>query len=342
MTPALQRLLALTVSLLAVLGPANAAEPAGSPGGFDVKRPEIRAFADQLAQNKVMSRREVLALLAQAKPLPSIIEAMDRPAERLVPWWQYRERFLTEKRIAGGVAFWDEHRELLERVAAERGVPAEYLIAIVGVETAYGSNMGRYRVLDTLSTLSFDYPSRGEYFRRELEQFLMMVRDKDADALQAKGSYAGAMGAAQFMPSSYRRYAIDASNDGRRDLWTEWDDILVSIANYFAEHGWHRDEPVMVESGGSSGTDDPLNFQLALTDTVGAIRQRGYVLDAALADTTPAVLVPAEQPDSMAWRVGFQNFYVITRYNRSSRYAMAVHDLAQALVLRVQSRQPGT
>jgi membrane-bound lytic murein transglycosylase B len=342
MTPALQRLLAFTVSLLAVLGPANAAKPPASPDGFDVKRPEIRAFAEQVARNKVMSRREVLALLAQAKPLPSIIEAMDRPAERVVPWWQYRERFLTEKRIAGGVAFWDEHRELLERVAAERGVPAEYLIAIIGVETAYGSNMGRYRVLDTLSTLSFDYPSRGEYFRRELEQFLMMVRDKDADALQAKGSYAGAMGAAQFMPSRYRRYAIDASNDGRRDLWTEWDDILVSIANYFAEHGWRRDEPVMVESVASGGTDDPLSFQLALTDTVGAIRQRGYVLDPSLADTTPAVLVPAEQPDSMAWRVGFQNFYVITRYNRSSRYAMAVHDLAQALVLRVQSREPGT
>lgn len=324
------------------MAPANAAQTPASHSGFDLKRPEIRAFVDQVVEHKVMSRPEVLALLAQAKPLPAIIEAMDRPAERVLPWWQYRERFLTEKRITAGVAFWDEHRVKLERVAAERGVPAEYLIAIIGVETAYGSIMGRYRVLDSLSTLSFDYPARGDYFRKELEQFLMMVRDKDADALGARGSYAGAMGAGQFMPSSYRRYAIDADADGRRDLWGEWDDVLHSVANYFVEHGWRSGEPVLVEAGGSSGADDPLAFRLALSDTVGAIRQRGYLLDASLADAMPAVLIPAEQADSMAWRVGFQNFYVITRYNRSTRYAMAVHDLAQALVLRLQSREPST
>jgi len=130
--------------------------------------------------------------------------------------------------------------------------------------------------------------------------------------------------------------------DGRRDLWTEWDDVLASIANYFVEHGWRSGEPVLVEAGGGSGTDDPLDFRLVLTDTVGAIRHRGYLLDAALADPMPAVLIPAEQSDGMAWRVGFRNFYVITRYNRSTRYAMAVHDLAQALVLRMQSREPST
>lgn len=308
--------------------------------GFDLNRPEIRAFVAQAPRRVGMTRKRLVALLAQAEPQESIIEAMSRPAETVLPWWQYRERFLSEKRITAGIEFWDEHRELLDRLAAERGVPAEYLVAIVGVETFYGRNLGRYRVLDALATLGFDYPPRAEFFRKEFEQFLLMVRDKDVDPLSAMGSYAGAMGAPQFMPSSYRRYAVDANHDGRRDLWTEWDDVLYSVANFLVEHGWRRGEPVLAEAAGSNEADDPLSFSLELSDRVGLIKGRGYQFETPQDDAAPAMLVPAEQAESMAWRVGFQNFYVITRYNRSPRYAMAVHDLAQALLTQKSAGHP--
>jgi membrane-bound lytic murein transglycosylase B len=288
-----------------------------------------------------MTHAQILALLGNARPQSSIIEAMSRPAERSVPWYDYRARFLTEARIAGGVAFWREHRAELERVSAERGVPAEYLVAILGVETLYGRQTGRYRVLDALATLSFDYPPRAPFFRSELENFLMMSQAGEIDALAAKGSYAGAMGAPQFMPSSFRRFAVDETGNGRRDLWQDWSDVFASIANYFIEHGWRTGEPVMAECSGYNTADDPLNTSVALNDTVGKLRQRGYRFDTRLPDDAPAVLVPAELPDAMSWRVGFRNWYVITRYNRSPLYAMTVHDLATTLRSRM-TEQPAS
>ena len=298
---------------------------------FDLARPDIRDFIAHAAEQTGLQVAAIRAVLADAQPQKSILEAMSRPAERILPWYQYRERFLTERRIAAGVEFWGEHRELLARVSRDRGVAPEYLIAILGVETAYGRQTGHYRVLDALATLGFDYPQRGEYFRHELEQFLLMTQEERMDPLSVRGSYAGAMGAPQFMPSSYRRYAVDGDHNGRRDLWGNWSDVLASIANYFIEHGWQPDAPVLAEASTRSAGDDPLAFELGLGDTLGGIRARGYDVDSPLPDATPAMLVPAEQPESMTWRVGFTNFFVITRYNRSPRYAMAVHDLAQAL-----------
>lgn len=338
MTTTTTRRTLLLLALLSPLATASAAprkkisrRRAAPIEHFDLTRPDIRQFLDGAPARTGLTARQIHALLADAVPQKSILEAMSRPAERVLPWYQYRERFLTEGRIASGVAFWSEHQALLARISRERGVAPEYLVAILGVETSYGRSMGHYRVLDALATLGFDYPERGEFFRRELEQFLMMAQENHLDARTARGSYAGAMGAPQFMPSSYRRYAVDDAHKGHSDLWNNWSDVLASIANYFVEHGWHTGEPVLLEASTDSTGDDPLAFELALGDTLGGIRSRGYNVTSSLPDATPAMLVPAEQPESMTWRVGFTNFFVITRYNRSPRYAMAVHDLAQAL-----------
>ena len=299
--------------------------------GFDLDRADIRGFASRAAARTGMTEDAVLSLLAQAQPQASILDAMSRPAESVLPWWQYRDRFLTHARIEGGLNFWERHAALLATVEQERGVPAEYLVAILGVETHYGRVVGRYRVLDALTTLGFDYPARATYFRSELEEFLLLAREDGLDPLATKGSYAGAMGAPQFMPSSVRRYAVDSDGKGRRDLWQDWRDVFSSIANYFVMQGWKSGEPVLAEARHEGEADDPLAFKLLLADSLGAIRARGYAVDSTQADGAPALLVPAEQQDSLSWRVGFNNFYVITRYNRSPRYAMAVHDLATAL-----------
>jgi len=333
-----------TLLLLALAAPLLTATAATPPAGkrphFDLSRAEIRDFIVQAAARTGLAREAITALLAQAEPQASILEAISRPAEAVLPWWQYRERFLTARRIDSGLAFWAAHDTLLARVAAERGVPAEYLVAILGVETAYGRNTGRYRVLDALATLGFDFPARSAYFRGELEEFLLLAKEDAFDPLAVRGSYAGAIGAPQFMPSSIRRYAVDVAGKGRRDLWNDWDDVLASVANFLLAQGWKPGEPVMVEAGSPADRDDPLAFRLEIGDTLGGIRGRGYVVDSTLPDATPALLVPAEQADSMSWRVGFTNFYVITRYNRSPRYAMAVHDLAQALRSRRDTPEP--
>jgi membrane-bound lytic murein transglycosylase B len=322
----------LLLALSAPLLPAFAAAPKHrTHARFDLDRSDIRDFAAQAATRTGLGADEVLALLAQAEPQSSILDAMSRPAESVLPWWQYRERFLQTKRIADGLAFWDRHATLLQSVEQDRGIPAEYLVAILGVETNYGRVIGRYRVLDALATLGFDYPSRAAYFRSELEEFLLLAKEDKLDPLAIKGSYAGAMGAPQFMPSSIRRFAVDAEGKGHRDLWHDWHDVLASIANYLSMQGWRQGEPVLAEARRDGEADDPLAFRLLLADTLGAIRGRGYEVEASQPDSAQALLVPAEQADSMGWRVGFNNFYVITRYNRSPRYAMAVHDLASAL-----------
>ena len=333
-----KRFLLLLTGLLSPL----LADAAGAPpkDAFDLARPEIRGFAADVAPRVGMTRAQVLALLGKARTQKSIVEAMSRPAERSVPWYDYRARFLGEARVTSGVAFWREHRAELDRVSAERGVPQEYLVAILGVETLYGRQTGRYRVLDALATLSFDYPPRAAFFRSELEQFLMMAQAGEIDPLAATGSYAGAMGAPQFMPSSFRRWAVDETGNGKRDLWKDWSDVFASIANYFIENGWRAGEPVMVDASGYNTVDDPLETTVTLKDTVASLRARGYRFDTTLPQDAATVLVPAELPDAMSWRVGFNNWYVITRYNRSPLYAMAVHDLATALRTRMAEVPP--
>jgi membrane-bound lytic murein transglycosylase B len=330
---------ALIVSPLAFLL-AVVAHADGSFSGrdrFDLDRPEIREFVDATAAEQKIAPLEIYRMLAKAEPQPKIIELMTKPAEKVSPWWQYRERFLTEQRIAEGTQFMEEHRARLEKAHRETGVAPEYVVAIIGVETFYGRITGKYRVLDALTTLSFDYPPRAEFFKGELAQFIALTREEAVDPLTAMGSYAGAMGASQFMPSSYRKFAVDGNDDKRRDLFSDWDDIIASVANYFKEHGWVADGPVLSEAvlqPDAPVVADPTN--LALNETIAGLRAKGVDFDAASqAATTPVLLVPAELQLGPSYRVGFKNFEVITRYNRSLRYAMAVHDLAETIAGRV-------
>ena len=324
--------------------PAAAAPPAEPPvvaAPFNVKRPEIAQWIREVVSHRDgWSRRSLVRLLARAEPQPKVIEAMNRPLEKVAPWYEYRERLLTQERIDRGVQFWNDHRPALERIAAQYHVPPEYLVAIIGVETFYGRSTGRYRVIDVLATLAFDYPQRGSYFRGELEQFLILSRENKLDPLTTTGSYAGALGVPQFMPSVYRRYAVDADTDKRRDLWGDWDDILASVANYLDEHGWTPGAPVLAETTLDPGTSFDIEPRLELNQTVGALAARGLKVDLDVPADTPVVLISAEQREGPAYRVGFHNFYVITRYNVSARYAMTVHDLATAIAARVHGPQP--
>ncbi|HXZ58616.1 MAG TPA: lytic murein transglycosylase B [Steroidobacteraceae bacterium] len=316
-----------------------APEPTAAP--FDLHRPEVAQFIDEVVTHDGWSRTAVVALLAQAQPQPKVLEIMGRPLERVAPWWEYREHFLTEERIDKGAQLWLDHRLVLERIAAEYHVPPEYLVAIIGVETFYGRTTCRYRVLDALATLAFDYPPRGSYFRGELEQFLLLTRENKLDPLTTCGSYAGAMGVPQFMPSVYRRYAVDADSDRKRDLWDNWDDILASVANYLHEWGWTPGAPVLAETAldpDPSFKIEPHNLEL--NETVGSLGAHGVKVELDVPADTPAMLISAEQRDGPAYRVGFHNFYVITRYNHSARYAMTVHDLATAVAARVRAMPP--
>jgi membrane-bound lytic murein transglycosylase B len=304
---------------------------------FDLDRPDIQQFVDSTAKAQNIEPLEIYRLLAKAEPQPKIIELISKPAEKVSPWWQYRDRFLTDQRISEGAQFMLDHRARLEKAHKETGVAPEYVVAIIGVETFYGRITGKYRVLDALATLAFDYAPRGEFFRGELAQFIALSREEKVDPLTALGSYAGAMGASQFMPSSYRRYAVDGSNDRQRDLFADWDDIIASVANYFKEHGWVADGPVLAEAvlqPDAPVVADPGNLQL--NETVAGLKAKGVDFDPASQNSdTRVLLVPAETRLGPSYRVGFKNFEVITRYNRSLRYAMAVHDLAQTIAVRV-------
>jgi membrane-bound lytic murein transglycosylase B len=304
---------------------------------FDLDRPEIRAFVEKVAADQKIQPLDVYRLLAKAEPQPRIIELITKPAEKVSPWYQYRANFMTEQRIAEGARFMVEHRARLEKAHKETGVAPEYVVAIIGVETFYGRITGKYRVLDALSTLAFDYPPRAEYFKGELAQFIALSNEEQVDPLTALGSYAGAMGAGQFMPSSYRRYAVDGSNDKQRNLFADWDDIIASVANYFQKNGWVAGGPVLSDAvlqPDAPITADPGN--LSLNETIAGLKAKGVDFDnARQGEATPVLLIPAEQQTGPAYRVGFKNFEVITRYNRSVRYAMAVHDLATTIADRV-------
>jgi membrane-bound lytic murein transglycosylase B len=332
------RLFAALVACIALPGTTLSARAAIQ--GFDLKRPEIRRFAREVARRDALSRRGVLRLLARAHPQPQIIDRMNRPAERVLEWWEYRQLFLTPKRIDEGVRFWLDHRDVLERVATEQGVPPEYLVAILGCETFYGRDTGRDRVLDALATLAFDYPERGQYFRGELEQFLLLVREDHLDPLVVKGSYSGAMGAPQFMPSAYRRYAVDESHDHRPDLWNDWADVFASIANYLRRNGWEPGRPVLTDARLDPDPSFQLDARGLALGSLDELNAQGVRVNLPLPGTTPAVLISAQEVDGPAYRVGFDNFRAIMRYNRSILYAMAVNELAQDLGERVRETRP--
>jgi membrane-bound lytic murein transglycosylase B len=327
--PKVRSLALIALLLCAAAGPAPA---------IDVRRPEVKDFIGHMADTSSFKKRQLKKLLKAAQSQPAIIEAMDKPAEKAKPWFEYRPIFVTEKRIREGTDFWIAHRQALDQASVRSGVAPEYLAAILGVETFYGRLTGSYRVLDALATLAFDYPARAKFFRDELEQFLLLTRDLNLDPLKVKGSYAGAMGAPQFMPSNYRRYAVDADADGHIDLWANWPDVCASVGNYLKEHGWNAGEPVLSEA--SVAAEKPTDLdgrKLALSETVGSLRTKGVSFDSSLAEDAPALLIAADEADGVHWRVGYNNFYVITRYNHSALYAMAVFELAAAVKQRVLS-----
>jgi membrane-bound lytic murein transglycosylase B len=309
-----------------------AATTAHAARGFDLSRPDIQSFIASAAAQPPLTRAGVTRLLRHARPQPGVIDRMTRPAETVLPWWQYRANFLKPQRLSDGVRFWSDHRQALESVAQAQGVAPQYLVAILGCETSYGRVTGKDFVLDSLATLAFDYPARADFFREELLQFLLLSREAHLNPLQVRGSYSGAMGAPQFMPSSYRRYGVDADANRHIDLWHDWRDVFASVANLLKANGWQSGAPVLAEAQLAPGAALPVAPRmLDLTQTLDGLRAIGISTPSDLPGSTPAVLISAEQAAGPAFRVGFNNFYVISRYNRSARYAMAVNDLADAL-----------
>ena len=290
------------------------------------------AFVTAMVAEHGFDRDELDTLLAGAVIDQTVLDRISRPAERVIAWHEYRQIFLTDSRISAGAAFWREHEALVADVASEYGVDPQIIVAIVGVESLYGERMGTFRVLDSLATLAFAYPPRARFFASELEQFLLTSRREGEVHLDVLGSYAGAMGAGQFISSSYEAYAVDGDGDGRRDLWQSWPDILASVANYFARHGWREGEPVVMPAESAAAGQGELVEGLDLDRTVGSIRAAGFRFESALADDTPAMLIGLETgPDAVGHWVGLHNFRVITRYNRSVKYALAVYQLSEAI-----------
>jgi membrane-bound lytic murein transglycosylase B len=325
---------ALALGLILVMQ-ASAAE------ALDTHRRDVREFVAHMVKTHGFKRRQLNKWLRAASSQSSIIDAMDRPAEKAKLWYEYRQIFITEKRIRDGTEFWNAHRGELEKASAATGVAPEFIVAILGVETQYGRQTGRYRVLDSLSTLAFDYPSRSQFFLSELEQFLLLTREAKISPLTATGSYAGAMGAPQFMPSSYRRFGVDGDGDGRIDLWSDWPDVFTSVGNYFKEHGWQTGEPTMTEASIEPLQTEGLDGRhFELSESVGSLQAQGVRFESPLSAAAPAFVIAVDRPDGLNWCVGFKNFYVITRYNRSALYAMAASELADALKFNANQEQP--
>jgi membrane-bound lytic murein transglycosylase B len=269
-------------------------------------------------------------LLGQAQQQQKILDAIRKPAEAK-PWHQYREIFVTATRVQEGVKFWNEAQPWLEKAEAQFGVPPEIIVGILGVETRYGAQQGNYRVLDALMTLAFDYPERAAFFRGELEQFLLLSREEKIDPLTLTGSYAGAMGKPQFIPSSYRNFAVDFDGDGKRDLLNSTADAIGSVANYFRSHNWRQGEAV-VSAATIEGDAYRGLLEQGIKPQTNLKNFSGYgvsVANAQLAETDLGALIELEHASGREYWVGLQNFYVITRYNRSPLYAMAVYQLAQ-------------
>jgi membrane-bound lytic murein transglycosylase B len=279
-----------------------------------------------------LKRNDIRALLRNAESKPAIIEAMTRPAEQVDPWYVYRDRFLNERRINKGLEFWNQQAHWLSRAEETTGVSPQAILGILGVETRFGEITGSYRVLDALVTLGFDYPPRGEFFRSELEEFILLTREEKLNAQKALGSYAGAIGAPQFMPSNYRKLAVDGDGNGRRDLWSSWPDIVMSVANYLQSHGWRAGEPVVVSA--TVDLADLAKFdvgKIRLNETVASLRQKGAHFETNQPDDAPAMLLVLEGRDGNEYRVAFHNFVMISRYNPRIKYSLAVNDLGDAI-----------
>jgi membrane-bound lytic murein transglycosylase B len=292
-------------------------------------RPDVQAFIQEMVQKHQFSQQSLNQVFKKVEIQESIIDAMNRPAEGK-PWYLYRPIFVTPKSIQDGVEYYHQHKAALTQAEKTYGVPASIIVAIIGVETRYGRNTGSYRVIDALSTLAFAYPKRAPYFRQELVEYLLLTREQHIDPLTLKGSYAGAMGIPQFMPSSYRKYAVDSHNDGKRNLWTDHNDAIASVANYFKGYGWQSGSPVAIKlthvSDPSVGLDN-----IEPKTPIGTLRAQGVRDLNGLNDKALGTVLGYQMVNDKEYWLGLQNFYVITRYNKSPQYALAVYQLGQAI-----------
>ena len=295
-------------------------------------RPEVIEYIDGLVAEHEFDRAWLAELFAGAAKSESVIEKISTPAEKVLAWHEYRAIFVTDKRIAAGVDFWRRNKDAIDAASREFGVSGEIVVAIVGVETFYGRYLGNHRVIDALATLAFDYPRRSVFFKRELTEFLLLVREEDKDPFAPVGSYAGAMGYGQFISSSYRNFAVDFDGDGQRDIWSNQTDAIGSIANYLARHGWRGTTRVAVRVEiANDGVPELADTGLDLAHTVGDFRKRGAVVASELADSEKAALFRMEAKAGGEYWLGLHDFYVITRYNHSAMYALAVLQLAQEI-----------
>ncbi|WP_372763580.1 lytic murein transglycosylase B [Litorivivens sp.] len=289
-------------------------------------------FTDRMVKTHGFERAEIEKLLAEAERKQSILDAISRPAERTLEWKDYRKIFIQESRISQGVEFWNTHRDTLKRAQQQYGVPPQVIAAIIGVETRYGRHMGSYRVVDALATLGFDYPRRSKFFSKQLEEFLLMTREQGLDPLAMTGSYAGAMGFGQFIPSSYRSFAVDFDGDGVADIVNNPVDAIGSVANYIAKHDWRPNAPVALSAFVAKNHDAQV-FDEGLKPkyTVAELKSKGVGAYADLDGKAKASAIRFIGDSGEEYWLGMHNFYVITRYNHSSMYAMAVYQLSQLI-----------
>ncbi len=311
-------------------------------GGDFANNPNAQQFIDKMVNKHGFDRQQLQEILSQAKRLDSVLRLMDNqaPTTSVKPpsgpngaWLRYRKKFITPDNVQNGVVFWNQYEDALNRAWQVYGVPPEIIVGIIGVETRWGRVMGKTRILDALATLSFNYPRRAEYFSGELETFLLMARDEQDDPLNLKGSFAGAMGYGQFMPSSYKQYAVDFSGDGHINLWDPVD-AIGSVANYFKAHGWVKGDQVAVMANGQApGLPNGFKTKYSISQLATA----GLTPQQPLGNHQQASLLRLDVGTGYQYWYGLPNFYTITRYNHSTHYAMAVWQLGQAVALaRVQ------
>jgi len=299
---------------------------------FAYANPQVEKFIQRLVETQGFDAGELREVLAKAHKRQDIIDRMNKPAERTLNWGQYRKIFLTDKRASQGIEFWKRNQQALRKAEETFGVPPQFVVAIIGVETFYGRITGKDKVLDALYTLAFHYPKRSKFFTSELEKFLVLAKEEKLDPTKPMGSYAGAMGLGQFMPSSYLAYAVDFDGDGKRDIWNNETDAIGSVANYFARHGWKEGLPVtaMVETA-PADAEKYLQARGKPSFTLGELRKAGVVVDPDLDDALEAALIRLETAQGEEYWATLKNFYVITRYNHSTLYAMAVYQLSERI-----------
>ncbi len=301
-------------------------------------RVDVNSFIDKMVSQSDYSEAELVKLFSTVKKQEHLFELLNKPAEKELQWHEYRHIFVSEKRINQGVEFWRTHRKILSEVYKKTGVPEQIIVAIIGVETFYGLYKGKDLVFDSLVTLAFDYPKRGKFFTRELEQFLLLVKEQNLNAKSLRGSYAGAMGMPQFIASSYRSFAVDFDKDGQINLFDSIADITASVANYFVKHGWRVNEavagPLTVLETNSI---DQLKPGIKPSYQWSELARNGLYSKTELDPDTRVALIKLEQKNHPEFWVGLQNFYVITRYNHSELYAMAVYQLSLLIKASMES-----